>query len=542
MSQKVKNKECAMGTATWIMILSIVGIVFFSIAIDFGDVDSQMISDLSRNLKLKGIARIFESNSSKCPSGSNSLFGLVFPGTKSFCLCENLSSDKHQIQQMHHKKCYSNSQFKCTKSNINNQVMKQFQGKVLCKQSTEFNYETYAKVEAPENCPKETRVCGRDRQSFLCLKHSFPCPINFLEISHDKNRVEDIPGGQFIALNNKKYLIFSNENTTGQIVVEFDWVFLEKCMDPSEILIKKANGLELLNSFDSMVSECSNVAGTTSDGRWETLDSYNFYDLISENFKIFKELEGSSLTSPEQLAKPIVLKSRSYIHFNKKCKPDQDLTIHENLENMSMLSENHKSSFLGLLIAGLVIICLLCLAAVSYCCCLLQTNSLGVLKNTCITLFILMTVTTILVAVTFGLLTQAASSREELASNKCVGSETAHLFQFSRKHRQFFWIGLCTLLILSGIGLCALVCHVLCCWFKKTVSETDSNSFPLDFLDESDRRSTGSSMKYPFEKEQDEFDSDPWSLYKNSVRGSDYNYWDVPDQQINEFNYSFHTK
>ena len=125
------------------------------------------------------------------------------------------------------------------------------------------------------------------------------------------------------------------------------------------------------------------------------------------------------------------------------------------------------------------------------------------------------------------------------STKECVDHETALQFQFSGNRRNFFWIGLGLLLGVSIISLVMLICHRSSCWFKKNYKAYDH--FPMEILEMSDEDLNDSSMKYPFENEKirDTVSDGTFGFNTNSNRGSDYNYWDIPEQKINQFHYSF---
>jgi hypothetical protein len=282
------------------------------------------------------------------------------------------------------------------------------------------------------------------------------------------------------------------------------------------------------------------LVGDSFDDRWSVIDTYDFFEWISENLKTFKKLDKSTITSPQLLSQKIHLQTRGYIHFDHSCKINPGKSVHENVQDMSIIHESNQSSFMGLIIACLVLSNILLVLSFIYCFCAVGSRNPDVLKILWILVFINGIIVLGLFAATFNHLYNTSVANEHLSSEDCVDLKTAKQFQFLRKRRLLLWFGLGILLGLAFLGVLILICHRLCCWFRIIKSERVFNHFPMEILDDSVRYSTGGSMKYPFEGELRNTESEDPFMFTNSERGSDFNFWDTPDQQINEFNYSFH--
>jgi hypothetical protein len=476
-----------------------------------------------------------------CPFGSFPLFGLNFPGFKDYCICEEEDTKLVMLDHMHQNQCKSKGNVLCRKSSRIGEIYKSYRDTILCKKLTEFRYEAYVSVDNQSECPQGTRVCGKDRKKFLCLSKTHECPVNYLRITHDKKKAEAIPGARILDLGNRRYLIYSNENVHHEIIVQFDWGFGRKCINPEELVVMRKEGLKFLGNSDKFVEECSTFFGEGVDARWHVLDKYNFYDFLSENSPVFKHLTYSDITSPELLTQPFMLQTRSYIHFDSKCKTQGNLSLYENLENMTILNHSHHNSFYILLIISLVIACAFTIMSFVYCFCGSRNVNPKLQHILCLIMLIILIIFLVLSAVTFSQINRTANVSKELTSEKCVDSETASQFHFAWKRRMFFWGMLGVILTMAILSLLLLVCQRCFCWFKVLRSDRLFSHFPMELLDDSVRDSNASSMKYPFEQEgrNRRISDNHWDLYDFSDRGSNYNYWDTPDQEINEFNYSF---
>lgn len=540
MSNDRSGNCCPIIISFLLILLPLISIILLSFGIHFGQSDSHMISDLANNVQSTGISKIFVSNEGICPADSSPLFNLMFPGVKDYCLCEDYKEQVYKFEHLHRNSCKSWENVYCQKSTLKSNVFRNYRGQVLCKKNFEFKYESYLQVDKVDDCPSNMHPCGRDRSKILCLSKQYSCPINYLKITHNKLDAKNIPGAEIINLGHQHYLVYSHEYIDHEIMVEFDWAYSNKCINPTEI-IENTGKLDFLKNSNSFVNECSTFYGEGIDHRWNLVDKYNVYDFFAENSPIFEKLGISEITRPEHLDIPLALRSRGYIHFNNQCKPEQNLSLQENLEKMSLLNDSHHNSFYGLLIASLVISCILFIFSIIYCCSGINNIPSKALHILYIIFTIFLIIFLVVISITFSQVHKLAKLSKDLSSEKCVDSETASQFKFAWKRRMFFWGMLGLILSICILSLLIFVCHRCFCWFKIVKSDRFFGHFPMELLDDSVRYSNASSMKYPFEKEgiRNTVSDDPWGLNNFSERGSDYNYWDTPDQKVNEFNYSF---
>lgn len=84
-----------------------------------------------------------------------------------------------------------------------------------------------------------------------------------------------VPGEQIITLNSNVHLIYSNQNTEGQIVAETNWSFQGMCAIPGQKLIGNDNNYNILNDSSNWVESCDEINGVSIDNRWRLLDTYN---------------------------------------------------------------------------------------------------------------------------------------------------------------------------------------------------------------------------------------------------------------------------
>ena len=171
-----------------------------------------------------------------------------------------------------------------------------------------------------------------------------------------------------------------------------------------------------------------------------------------------------------------------------------------------------------------------------------------------------------------------ATNNPHLASEECVDQITSNQFKFSFA-RNVLWLGLINgALGLGVLALLILCCNRCCCWMKEESYFSDAdraamNSNSLNFSggnyqyfsnandDDKKKRKKKKKKKNKNKKNKknkhqhgynayNESDSssssdddnrsgdEPWNYSSGRNRDSNYNYWDKPGQEINQFNYS----
>lgn len=569
---------CSVFTALLVLFISIGGIAMISVIIMNKNSDSVIIEDIKKNLGSKGMAEIRQSTGKKCPDGLKPIFNTLFPGTNTVCFCKKLSDGTYTIEEGGGSNCgRSTQEYFCKKQAIDPIVLFKYRNKVLCVKETEFNYEAYTPVKDKNQCPQGTRACGKDQSHFLCLSHNYTCPINFLKIekiSGTNPYVGSLPGYQNFILNDDYHLIYSHENYDGQIVAQTDWSLGDICMNPKNLEVGDLGGLEFLANYDDMVNTCPKELGPDNDTRWNEMDRYNFLTWLGENSEVFANLRESEVTGPSKLSRPLYLSKRSYLHFNKKCKTDKNLSIQANLAIMSGSEDSPSGSSKSFIIALLVFLCIMFVFALGYCICAcngsFSGNSLGICC--CV-----LTLCVIIASILAGLCSYKAGLQSvrnpQMMTTECVDRLTADQFRYAFAKKALLFIGCGLLALFLLLGALFLCCNRSCCWVKdhprlrraemrdyqalrdqngpygrgheysyNNGSSRDpyKQNMSRDFIDLTNEggrggwgmNSTGGNSS------GDERFSYGLNYETNNNRGSNYNYWDIPGQEINEFNYS----
>ena len=89
-------------------------------------------------------------------------------------------SKNHSDYIAHNRYCFTNeTSWGCHNWNaIPGANLKTLNNLRICVKHSQFNYDDFAFAKKEEDCPKGTRVCGRDTKGMMCLKRSLECPLN----------------------------------------------------------------------------------------------------------------------------------------------------------------------------------------------------------------------------------------------------------------------------------------------------------------------------------------------------------------------------
>ena len=453
--------SCGMVTGCLVMALAIAGAIVVSYIAKRNEAQGAIITNISDNFQTRGIIDIVRANLI-CPGGYDELFKNKFEGTLEACHCRHannstfywsaartVNNKSHNHNRNRHR-CHSN----CSLVTVSPMILKKYRGVLLCAKRSEFNYDGYRSAKSVSMCPSGTRSCGKDQTNFLCQKNAYPCPVNYMKLSHGVPQIENIPGAKVIELVNGYNLVYSNENVEGQIIVETDWVFKHKCLDPNKVLIDEWEGLSLFRFYSKLAKECPDVGGEQLDTRWSTMDQYRFDYLLAENSSYFYNLGKGDKLDPIYLNRSIQLQKRGYLHFKKNCKWDLHGSTHDNIQMLNQSNLSDKNNGSALLIASIALFIVLSVAGLVYFCVSMQSNKLpnAAIGCYCFVLILLIIITSLLCAYMNG-----AKGNYKLDLNdfngECVDPLTSKQIDYLKDSNNSATKKTIIALILSTIGL-----------------------------------------------------------------------------------------
>lgn len=461
-----KVNTCGVITGCTVMMFSIAGVVLLSLLLKSKGKENTIISSLEKNLESRGILAIQRVNSPGCPSGTLPLFNNIFPGTHKKCLCQNSSNGMYSFQNENKNRCNVNTyMYRCQLVTLPRKNLEIYRGARLCYKPSQFSYDSYAFSTSKNGCPSNMRVCGKDQKGYLCLNSTYACPVNYIKMFQgNAQNIQNVPGGQIINLNNNVHLVYSNQNYEGQIVAETSWGFQGMCITPEQRLIADDSNYQLFTDSGNWVEDCDSMDGVSKDERWKLLDTYNWLYLLGENASTFKKLEPSNNLDPADLSIPYQVYQRGYIHFNKDCRWDKNVSTHGNLRKINQETQDYPVSITGMLIGALVMFSI----AIAASCCL-ACISLGSGEDKgpigcCMCVCVLLLVAACLVGATFYYTRDLVKINEESKSfnEKCMDKTTVTQLSYMESNKSNMMYYTLIALILAVLGM-LLLCCFLCC-------------------------------------------------------------------------------
>jgi hypothetical protein len=456
--------------------ISIVGVTLLALLMKSQGNEKVVIDSLSDNLHSKGILEIGRVSTSGCPSGTRPFFNNIFPGTGERCLCRNNSNGRFSFQSVaKNKRCNVNSYYyKCQVVTLPEKQLEVYRGARLCYKPTEFSYDSYEYSTTSAGCPSGTRACGKDQKGYLCLKNTYPCPVNFIKMvtGNVSNFSGLVPGEKIISLNNNTHLVYSNQNIEGQIVAETNWSFQGMCADPKQKLLTNNSGLSMFLNYKNWVEQCDSIDGVSQDSRWRLLDTYNWLFLLGENASSFKNMEESHILDPKDLSIPYQVYHRGYIHFNKKCKWNKSASTSANLDQLGHSGNSTPVSISGMMIGAIVMFSLAILGSLCYFCVSLNTNEEAGNIGCCACLWVLLLVAACLVGAIFYYTRDSIEINRESSSfnENCMDSLTSKQMNEVQKNKGNMLYYILITLSLSILGLLMLCCALCCTKMSKSKS------------------------------------------------------------------------
>jgi hypothetical protein len=211
----------------------------------------------------------------------------------------------------------------------------------LCVSLLDLSYEDFQFVASPEDCEKGFKVCGKQRENYLCLKEDKTCPLTNLQVIKSKSEeFSKLTSEIKIPLNDSEYLIYSKDDPTKELPIELSWNFLSTCLDPKKEKAEKIIRNNPFNFLTEMVTKCEQIDGETDDVNWTAYDSYNLFDWLQENVLEFKKVESNDYFNFSYLDQPIQLIQRGYAFFNTTCKIISSETVSFNFLKMRSIYQD----------------------------------------------------------------------------------------------------------------------------------------------------------------------------------------------------------
>jgi hypothetical protein len=245
-----------------------------------------------------------------------------------------------------------------------------YRGRKICGKRTKASYLDLSVATNDKSCPMDQKSCGvvDSMKNILCMDKDSACPMNDIKIiDRSDNEPDDFKYTKVEA--GDKDILFTNENTKGNIIAQFKISDDQPCILP---FYENTKGtLYLLDALQGK-GECKRGIGDTLyDDNYKKIDTYNMKSLLQEN-QITAVLNTLPEFPLEAYNRPVNLYVKNYIGVNPSCLKDikannLSLSILEELVNME--AKMSKNLILSLVVMILVIIASVfgtCFACFSY--------------------------------------------------------------------------------------------------------------------------------------------------------------------------------
>lgn len=166
-------------------------------------------------------------------------------------------------------------------------------------------------------CPANTRACGRDTQSFVCLDNATPCPINDIHTSFTIDQKYETPDYTRLDITSDLYLYYSKTQINKQFVVNTELTDDHVCIYPGQnyseyyyyVLMNKSTRLQ-----------CSTLPDTQlrKDERYSKMIPYKKRDLYYDNDLTYELRQLPGFTDYFLQGEQSLFK-RGYLHWSNKC-------------------------------------------------------------------------------------------------------------------------------------------------------------------------------------------------------------------------------
>ena len=253
-----------------------------------------------------------------CHLGETSLIENEWPGTAEGCSC---SSTLFSGSPLKRGKCNTKygSGYRCYIPPTPSVPYTSWGGRKLCGTRLNASYLDLTTAINDKQCPPDTRSCGVLDTKFnvLCMNDKLQCPVNKILILEDGEKIPSDFNYDVIDLDQGKKLIYTRENTKGEIIHEFAISQKEPCIKP-EFFNSNVTPYILSNEYDKL--GCPSLeSGAATDPRVTKLDEQPLNKLNFQN-----GIEQILSTLPYYQTPPdtesVSLYTREYYGLDQFCK------------------------------------------------------------------------------------------------------------------------------------------------------------------------------------------------------------------------------
>lgn len=391
----------------------------------------QYFKSISDNWGRGPIVSVY-AESLKCLADDEVLIEDFWPGTELGCDCSNQLISFNPLTKGSCSRSKNSGQRTCNDViDINPIRYKKWGNKVLCGKRIPLGYYELTIVSSEKYCPEKMRSCGvaDSLGNVLCLPIETQCPINNFDILDKKEPLPiDSNGIKYtvIELDQGKKLVYSNDDTKGQIVVDLKLSEGKPCLNNRYYnLSYEPYILSRMQGFE----KCPAIRPDLFfDPRYNYIDQELTSDLYAMNeisilTKYLPKFELPPKTSSTNMF------TRSYMGVSQECRDDvlendADKLI-TNLENIREMVDS-TSTFITV---AFVISCFAFVGIlwifVSYFCCSNQIME----KSSIIVSYILGTLLCIFVLVAFLKIRALPNDYLILKQEKCLDEYNTYILQ-----------------------------------------------------------------------------------------------------------------
>lgn len=444
---------------------------FNSSKFDLSDIQSNWNKDVIMNI---------EFSDSPCIS-SEVFISNGFEGTVNGCDCSNITSfgiysflGIENSKDIFRRRCSANDTIVGCQNipEISSSPFRKLGNQHLCIKRGILNFYNYSKLafNSTEECPFNFKNCGiiDTNNNKLCLPNNYECPINELLYIRNKKDLKEYSGKNYKIHHFGKdietdYLVFTNENTLGRIIVD-----LEMTENPNGICIDRQNeskykGYPLDKKFiknpNKVYSDkyiCTEFTLKTNNSQYGSIFQYDtrfnhvteFEKLdIFNNNKLTNFIKSSNPKYPDaEFVGKLNLMSRPYISWNLNCVYDDDYNLYF-LTNISNKMEYVQKISTFFVLFGRLQLLFGFIACITTCCTKAE-NITGIILQFLFSgmCFIFVVVSFILINIFYEILKQ----NNDILLNKC-GDEITSLF-FKNFNERLSMVYIHIILIISLIG------------------------------------------------------------------------------------------
>lgn len=413
----------------------------------------QYFKSISDNWSKGPIISIYAENN-KCQAEDEVLIEDFWPGTEPGCDCSNQLISFNPLTSGKCSRTKNSGQRTCNDVIDMKPIRYSKWGfRLLCGKRIPLGYYELTFASTEKLCPEAMRSCGKADSlgNFLCLPKETQCPINNFDILDKKEPVPIDGNGikyTIIELDEGKKLVYSNDDTKGQIIVDLKLSEGKPCLNNRYYnLSYEPYVLSRMRGFE----KCPAIRQDLFfDPRYTYIDQESTADLytmngINSSVKYLPKFEMPPQTSYTNLF------SRNYMGVSEVCRDDvleNDAgKLIDNLYNIRDMVES-TSTFLTIafVISCIAFVGIFCIF-ISYFCC---TNQI-IEKPAIIAAYILGSLLCIFVIVTFFKIRGLPNNYLILNQEKCLDEYNTYILQdFILNYTSAVDMSIVTL-VLSGV-------------------------------------------------------------------------------------------